>query len=116
MPLYHFECTNCHHADDEWAKMADAVSVGDSVRCPKCHSVSYLRRPDRPHSDLIEFHTPIEMFSIAMDNDHEIKAFIQKTGIAVSLDQDDPNYGLPVVKNRKEKLQALKGAGFREGN
>ena len=63
------------------------------------------------------FSEPIEMYSIAMDNDDDIKAFMSKApDVAVSLDQDDPMYGIPIARNRQQKLQALQAARYTETN
>jgi len=112
MPLYDYQCKVCKHADEEFFKIA---SSAEPRACPKCGADgSYERQVSLPHSDLIEFHKPIEMFSIAMEDPEEIKRFITKTGVAVSLDPSDPLYGVPIARNRSEKRKALNDAGFEE--
>jgi hypothetical protein len=62
------------------------------------------------------YHTPIELYSIAMETDEEIREFMKKApDVHVSTDPDDDMYGVPVAASRYQKLQALKSAGFVEG-
>lgn len=85
--------------------------------CPRCKQPEYRRVPTLPHTNLIEFHTPIEMNSIAMQDDGEIREFLRRCpDVRVSTDSADPLYGVPVAANRAQKLQALKAAGFTENN
>jgi len=63
------------------------------------------------------FAVPIEMWSIAMDDDEEIRAFCLKApDVSVSIDPNDPLYGVPIARNRQQKLQALKATGYAELN
>lgn len=54
------------------------------------------------------FRDPIEMHSIAMTEPAEIAVFRQKAPDVQVVD------GVPVAKNRHQKLQALRAAGFEE--
>lgn len=60
---------------------------------------------------------PIEMMSIALDNEDEIAAFRQRNpGTEISDRRGDPLFGVPVVKSRGEKLRVLDKEGFQETN
>lgn len=114
MPIYDYHCMTCGHTDIEYKKMDNAVPVDN---CPKCGQLSYAKQVSLPATDLREFHDPIEMYSIAMDTDEEIKEFQKKApDVEVSTDQDDPMYGIPIARNRKQKLAALKTVGYTELN
>lgn len=85
--------------------------------CPICRTKTYRRIPSVPNTNLRGYHTPIDMYSIAMDDDAAIKEFIGKCpDVEVATDRADPMYGVPIARNRRDKLQALKGAGFVETN
>jgi putative FmdB family regulatory protein len=119
MPMYDFKCDDCPHADIEFASMQNALPVGECLpECPKCKGPRYRRAVSLPHTDLKEFHTPIEMYSIALNSDAEIRAFTRAAGddVRVSSDPEDPMYGVPIAASRKQKRAALKAAGFIENN
>lgn len=60
---------------------------------------------------------PIEMMSIALDNEDEIDDFRQRNpGVEISRDRRDRNFGIPIAKSRKEKLRILDREGFAETN
>lgn len=111
MPIYQYQCTSCAFAQEEFQKMSsEPLTV-----CPRCCvNDTYRRVPTLPHTDLKEFHTPIEMHSIAMEDPDEIKDFIHKSGVEVCLDPASPSYGIPIARNRSEKCKALAAAGFEE--
>jgi len=112
MPIYEYVCGACGHTDDEYHAMGKTLVV-----CPLCHQAAYNKQISLPHTDLKEFHKPIEMMSIAMQDREEIRRFAQQCpNVRISDDPADPNYGIPVAPNRKAKLQALKAAGFQEIN
>lgn len=112
MPIYSYTCL-CGHADDEYQKMSsEPLTV-----CPKCQGPWYRRVPTIPHTNLIEFHTPIEMFSVACNNDEEIREMQRRVpGLDISTDPKDEMYGVPIARNRAQKLAALEVAGFVETN
>lgn len=113
MPIYSYECDYCEHKADEYQKM----SSDPLTACPKCKTCSYYRVPTIPHTNLIEFHKPIEMFSIACNNDAEIREMQLKVpGLDISTDPRDEMYGVPIARNRAQKLAALNAAGFVETN
>lgn len=113
MPLYDFKCGACSHADVEYQKMGmPAVQ-----NCPKCMAFEYIRQVSLPNTDLKEFHKPIHMFSIAANTEEEI-AQLRKDcpDLEISSDPKDELYGVPVARNRKQKLDALKSVGYVEKN
>lgn len=113
MPIYSYVCDTCKLAKDEFQFMAHPAFT----QCPTCGADTYHRVPTLPHTDLKEFHTPIEMFSVAMDNDAEIRAFKASCpDVDVETDPRSESYGIPIARNRKQKLQALSAAGFIETN
>lgn len=110
MPIYSYGCFNCLHTSDEYQKM----SADSLVECPVCKSQTYHKVPTLYHTDLKEFHTPISMMSVACDTDEEIRRVQRQTGVEISSDPNDPDYGIPKAKNRKEKLAVLKAQKFVE--
>lgn len=119
MPIYSYYCTLCEHKEDHYQKMDSAPLTA----CPHCgcdeasvgNPSNYNRVPTLPSTNLREFHKPIEMYSIGLNDAEEIRAFKQKCpDIEVCTDESSDLYGVPVVKNRAEKLAALKAAGFEE--
>lgn len=111
MPCYDYLCSDCGHGDIEFQRMADR----HLTLCPKCNKETYLRQVSLPHTDMKDFHTPVEMLSIAMEDPEQIKRFLKECPeVTVSLDENDPNFGVPIAKSRKAKLQALKAAKFME--
>ena len=113
MPLYDYKCDACRHAQEEYQSIrSDPLTL-----CPSCGAECFHRVPTLPHTDLKEYHTPIEQFSIAMETDEEIRDFMRKApDVQVSTDPNDEMYGVPIAKCRRDKLQALKAAGYVEGN
>ncbi len=60
---------------------------------------------------------PIEMMSIALDNEDEIQEFRQRNpGTEISSNRNDRNFGVPIAKSRTEKLRVLEREGFVESN
>jgi putative FmdB family regulatory protein len=117
MPMYDYECDGCRHADSEFKHMRNAEPVGVVTPCPRCGETKYRRVISTFHTDLKEFHKPIEMFSIAMEDDETIRDFKRRCpDVDVQIDPEHPDYGLPIARNRKQKLDALRAAGYRELN
>lgn len=111
MPIYEYECEACGHEDDEFQFMHD----DHLTICPKCQMAEYKRRPSLPHSDMIEFHKPVELYSIALNDDEEIRAFKRKApDVHVETDPRSEMYGIPIAKTRKQKLDALEAMGHVE--
>lgn len=113
MPRYDYACSSCGHAAEE----VHSIHLDSLTICPKCQKPDYSKQIAQVATDLREFHTPIEMYSIALDYDEEIKAFKKLApDVDISLDQKDPMYGIPIARSRKQKLQALKATEYTELN
>jgi hypothetical protein len=64
-----------------------------------------------------EYHTPIVQYSIAMERLEDIREFQRKApDVEISDDHKNPLYGVPIVKSRFQKLQALRASGYEEAN
>lgn len=74
-----------------------------------------VRQVSLPHTNIKDFHTPIDMFSIGCNSHAEIRQ-MQAAGIQCSDNPSDPMHGVPIARNRAEKKHALKIAGFVETN
>lgn len=119
MPMYSFKCDNkeCRHASTEYAQMKDSVPIGDCMLCPKCGYVLYRRLVDLPHTDMREFHTPIQMLSVACNSLDEIRDIQRRCpGVQISDDPKDDLYGVPIAATRQQKRAVLKASGFTEHN
>lgn len=112
MPLYDYRCPDCGHEDhDQYRSMYAA-----NPPCPLCATVMQ-KVPTRVHTDLREFHTPISMYSVAVQDPAEIRKLKTECPDAdISDNPDDPLYGVPVARSRKAKLQVLKASGYQEIN
>lgn len=112
MPVVEYQCHGCATVYTEYFKL-QSWPYPEHIACKRCKNHRAHKIVSRPHSDMIEFHKPIEMLSIACNSFEEIRE-MQKAGIDCSDDPDSENFGVPVVKSRKEKLTALKVAKFVE--
>lgn len=115
MPMYNYECENsdCGHRDSEFQHMND-----DRLKqCPICLCATYQRRPHQVHTSMKEFQTPIELMCLAVDNEDEIDAFRHRNpNVEISSDRNNPNFGIPIARTRKEKLDIFKAEKFVETN
>lgn len=113
MPMYDYKCPGCGHESLEFMKMC-GKDYAPTVQCPKCFEIMD-RQVSLPHTDLKEFATPVELYSIGMENIDEIRAFKQKCpDVECSDDPSNEMFGVPIARHRKGKLQALQAAGFVE--
>lgn len=111
MPMYPYDCESCNHRDDEFQKMEDPHLID----CPKCRQPSYKRRPCLAHTSHKEYSKPIEMFSIALDHEDEIREFQRRNPEAqISTNRNDPLFGVPIARSRHEKLAILEKEGYQE--
>lgn len=111
MPLYDYQCECGRTQSDVFRKMQSTES--QICKCGKAME----RVPVLPHTDLKDYHTPIELYSVAMEDQAEIEEFARKCpDVQISTDPRDEMWGVPIARNRKGKLQALKAAGHHEGN
>ena len=109
MPIYVYQCTICEKVTEEFQHIND----DPLSTCGECGS-PIKRVPTVPHVQK-EFHKPINMYSIGLNNDEEIRAFKQACpDVDVATDQRDELYGIPVARTRGQKLKALKTMGFVE--
>lgn len=107
MPIYTIKCTECDRIEDDvFARMHD------SHFCSQCGGVAE-RVPVLPHTDMKPFQVPIVMHSIGCTSEEQIRE-MQRAGVTISDDPRDENYGIPIAHTRKEKLKALKVAGYIE--
>jgi len=111
--MYDYKCDYCHAERDEFQKMSsEPLTV-----CPVCGASAYHRVPSLPSTDLKEFDKPIEMFSIGLNDDEEIREFKAKCpDVDVATDPNDPLYGVPIARSRSQKKTALAAMGFVERN
>lgn len=110
MPMYEYSCP-CGFSDVEYQRMSSTPLTV----CPKCKGAEYHRVPSVPHTNLIEFHKPIEMFSIACNSLEEIREMqVKAPDVLISDDPNDEMYGVPIARNRAQKKAALAAAGFME--
>lgn len=118
MPIYDYECMGCKHKSEELMKMCSAEEA-PVLWCPVCLSRpdwryrAMVRQVSLPHTNIVDFHKPIDMYSIGCNSTDEIRQ-MQAAGIQCSDNPADPLHGVPVVRNRAEKKRALKVAGFQE--
>jgi hypothetical protein len=111
MPLYDLACECGRTATDVFQKMVPAQP--HLCVCGRAME----RVPVSTHTDLKEYHTPIEMYSVALEDLEEIREFSKRCPDAqISMDPADEMYGVPIAKSRKAKLQILKAAGHHENN
>lgn len=115
MPLHDYKCMTCdHEIKDEYRKMADLVPV---EKCPSCGNLSLIREVCLVQTDMREFSEPIRMHSIAVQTLEDIRKIQRECpDVSISDNPADEDYGIPIAKHRKAKLQALKCAGFVERN
>lgn len=108
MPLYDFRCPKCgDESHDVFLKMTSPAPA-----CAACFTrMEHI--PTLCHTDIKAFHTPIKLYSVACNSMEEIRQ-MQAAGVPCSDDPADEDFGVPIATNRKEKLAALKTAGFIE--
>lgn len=111
MPLYDLACECGHTATDVFQKMNP-----DQPHLCVCGR-AMQRVPVRTHTDMQDFHAPIEMYSVAVEELDEIRQLQKQCPDAqISDNPRDEMYGVPIARNRKAKMQVLKASGHHEGN
>lgn len=115
MPIYYFECKACGHGSDEFFKMADCPR---ETMCPCClNTKTFIKQVTAPATDMKAFHQPIELFSCAVNSVEEAIELRDKCPDAdVNVDINHPDFGLPIARTRKAKMQVLAASGMRERN
>lgn len=113
MPIYEYRCEECAHTSEEY----QSIRSDPLTACPKCCSSSFHRVPSLTHSLNTPYRIPIEMHSIALSNQDDIKAFKQRNSdVPISTNPNDPLWGVPIARSRAEKLKVLRNEGFVERN
>lgn len=111
MPRYEYKCPVCGEVREEFMRMCGADEA-PPVKCNGC--VGYMQRQVVGcHTDLQDFHTPIEMYSVACNSMEEIRE-MQRAGVECSDDPKSELFGVPVARNRRDKKAALRAANFLE--
>jgi len=60
---------------------------------------------------------PVQMLSIALDNEYDIRAFRERNpGVEISDQRADPRFGVPIAYSRGEKDRILAQEGFVDKN
>jgi len=115
MPLYCYICPQCDRTDLKFAPMSEASTP---VACECGADMARDFRAERAGNHMaVEFKKPIEMFSVGLNTDDEIREFKQRCpDVDVATDPDDDLYGVPIARNRQQKLAALDAVGFEEKN
>lgn len=113
MPIYSYTCDECGHKDEIIRNMRDSDIM------PACICGEEMRRDilaeHRTAGGTGDFHTPIQMMSVGLDNLSEIRDFQRKNpNIEISDNIKHPECGVPIARNRREKLQILKHFNFVE--
>jgi putative FmdB family regulatory protein len=111
--MYKYACEKCQHEFDEFQHMSDEPLTD----CPECGEIALVRVPQRCGSLNREYQKPIEAYSIALDDEDEIRAFqVRNPGTQISTDRSDPLFGVPVIRTRAEKKRVYKQEGVVETN
>lgn len=111
MPIYCYACDTCNLKTEEYESIHDEPQT----TCPSCFAPTFHRVPALTHTDMKEFHKPIEMHSIGLAHLDEIDDFqLRNPNVKISRDVNDPLYGVPIAHTRKEKLDILSREGFEE--
>ena len=108
MPSHTHQCQKCHREEVVYNRLSQ-VPVW-----PECCGETMPRVFDTDHRTG-RFAKPIEMLSIALNDDAEIAGFRRRNpGAEISHDRADPNYGVPIAHTRKEKLTILRNEDYEE--
>lgn len=115
MPMYSYRYEDAAGGEfEEFQHIRDdALTVHDGRPCRRTIQQAKVRTQygEGSHTE------PIEMMSIALDNEDEIADFRQRNpGVAISSNRRDRNFGVPVARSRSEKLRILEREGFVETN
>lgn len=112
MPIYVYECDECGHSDEDF----QSLHSKPHTICPMCRNIgTYHRIPTVTHTNIKEFYKPIELHSLGLAHADEIAAFQRRNpDVPISTDPNDPLYGVPRARTRKEKLEILKKEGYVE--
>lgn len=110
MPIYTYRCTECGKDLEEFKHVRECE---EPTTC-ECGGVAN-RTLGLAHTDMKNFHNPCELHSMGLAHPDEITAFRKRNpDIKISDDPNDPMYGVPIARNRKEKMSILKTEGYVE--
>jgi len=115
MPMYSYRYTDAEGGEfDDFQRMADAAHTTYNDRpCERTVQKASVRTQYGAGSGT----DPIEMMSIALDNEGDIAEFRKRNpGTEISSDRRDRNFGVPIARSRSEKLRVLAMEGFVETN
>lgn len=116
MPMYVQVCPSCGFEDQMFRSMAEAHLKPSCPRCGQEMDRDYQAEGAGPHLDEAFTH-PIEMHSIAVTNDEDIKAFKRRNpDVEIGTNPNRDDYGVPIARSRAEKLRILRAEGFEEKN
>jgi hypothetical protein len=114
MPLYEYAYDDNGERFEEYQSITAEALVERNGRA--CHRVPQLPRMHTAYGEGNNCE-PIKMLSIALDNEADIAEFRRRNpGTEVSSDRRSPDFGVPVVRSRSEKLKVLANEGFMEKN
>lgn len=120
--LFDFLCVDdaCSHLTQSMSHLKDAITP----RCERCGQDT--RRLEKqgifaigngPRNLTGRFDKPIEMMSVALDDDAAIADFRERNPTAeVSSTRGHPLYGVPIAHTRQEKMEILTNEGYAELN
>lgn len=113
MPIYTYKLAN-GETREEFQRMADEpLTVIDGQPCERVPHLAAVRTQFGEGNSA----EPIEMLSIALDNEYDIDEFRRRNpGVEVSRNRRDPRFGVPIALSRNEKKRILKTEGFVEQN
>lgn len=110
MPMHDHECEQCGRKETVYH------SIHESPEWPTCCGdvmPRFYGKSDRNVTGV--FHKPIKMHSIGMAHQDEIDAFRQRNPeIEIHDDPDHPDFGVPIITTREEKLRVLRNEGYEE--
>ena len=112
MPIYDYQCDLCgERKGDVYHGMHDTPLIACVCGSAMAKAITL------PHTDLKAFHTPIDMYSVALEDQDEIRELKKKCPDAdISDDPRDEMYGVPIARTRKAKMQILAATGYQELN
>lgn len=115
MPNYCYRCKHCDSAVEEFRQISQ---VDDAA--PDCCDAPMVRDFQAEWGGQAvrgDYATPIEMHSLSLNTNADIRDFRRRNpGVEISSKRGDPLYGVPVIKNRTQKLETMKNEGFIERN
>ena len=111
---------HCSHITQEMG----SVDKEQTPACEKCGASTFaivkagqFAQGNGPVHLTGKFDKPIEMMSVALDNDAEIGDFRDRNpNVEIHSEPNHPQYGIPLAHTRKEKMNILREEGYLELN